>query len=116
MVEAGWKAKRIPLPLLEYRQHSKDQANIVLSSYAELNFYKSHYHKLCDEISKLEKGERSYLQVFLPDESGYSEERSICKDYSLSGETITMEIETETDLNGSLRIDPVALPAYVEID
>ncbi len=116
MAEAGWKAKRIPLPLLEYRQHSKDQANIVLSSYAELNFYKSHYQKLCEEISKLEKGEWSYLQVFLPHESGYSEDKSIRKEYTLSGETVTMEIETETDLNGSLRIDPVALPAYVEID
>lgn len=116
MAEAGWKAKRIPLPLLEYRQHSRDQANIVLSSYAELNFYKTHYHKLCEVINKGEKGELSYLQLFLPDESGYSENKSICKDYVLSGETYSLEIESETNLNGVLRIDPVAMPSYVEID
>lgn len=40
MIKAGWNAKRAPFPLLEYRQHSKDQANIRLVSFAELQFYK----------------------------------------------------------------------------
>lgn len=116
MVKAGWKAKRIPMPLLEYRQHSREQANIVLSSYAELNFYKSHYHKLYEEINKSELGEQSYLQVFLPDANGYSEKNSICKEFSISGETVVLDSMVETDFIGSLRIDPLALSAYVEID
>ncbi|NJR39566.1 MAG: glycosyltransferase [Leptolyngbyaceae cyanobacterium CSU_1_4] len=40
IVKAGWQAKRSPLPLLEYRQHSKYQANIQLTSYGALQLYK----------------------------------------------------------------------------
>jgi GT2 family glycosyltransferase len=39
IILSGWQAKRSPDTLLEYRQHSKDQANIKLGSYAELHFY-----------------------------------------------------------------------------
>ncbi|MHC5717717.1 MAG: glycosyltransferase, partial [Nostoc sp.] len=40
IVKAGWNAKKAPFPLLEYRQHSKYQANVQLSSFGELQFYK----------------------------------------------------------------------------
>ena len=115
MVEAGWKAKG-SLCLCWNTGNIQGSGQYSAQFIRRIEFYKSHYQKLCEEISKLEKGEWSYLQVFLPHESGYSEDKSIRKEYTLSGETVTMEIETETDLNGSLRIDPVALPAYVEID
>lgn len=39
-VELGWDARRCPEPLLEYRQHSRDQANTKLSSVHEALFYK----------------------------------------------------------------------------
>ena len=41
IIKSGWDARRVPLPLLEYRQHSKLQANIKVTSYAEINFYRS---------------------------------------------------------------------------
>ena len=41
MVKKGWRAKRVPHPVLEYRQHSKDQTNVRLATYVELNYYKS---------------------------------------------------------------------------
>lgn len=40
IVRAGWGAIRCPLPLLEYRQHSREQANIRLSTHAEAQFYR----------------------------------------------------------------------------
>ena len=40
MVTQGWKAKHIPLPLLEYRQHSDEQANIKMTINAQLIYYK----------------------------------------------------------------------------
>ncbi|GKS58991.1 hypothetical protein YTPLAS18_25180 [Nitrospira sp.] len=40
MVQAGWDAVRSPYPLLEYRQHSREQANIRLSTHIETQFYR----------------------------------------------------------------------------
>ncbi|MBP8718918.1 MAG: glycosyltransferase, partial [Candidatus Atribacteria bacterium] len=54
MIKSGWKAKRAPYPLLEYRQHSFDQANIVLQSYMELKFYKEQAKLLKEEKTKLQ--------------------------------------------------------------
>jgi GT2 family glycosyltransferase len=41
IVKAGWNAKRSPYPLLEYRQHSKNQTQVQLASFAELQFYRN---------------------------------------------------------------------------
>lgn len=66
MVKKGWHAQRAPEPLLEYRQHSHDQANRQLVSSLELDFYKKElkfYRNLCLEktttnnISSIEKKE-----------------------------------------------------------
>jgi glycosyltransferase involved in cell wall biosynthesis len=64
MVEAGWEAKRAPLPLLEYRKHSLDQANARLISQAELNFYKElvrEKDRRIAELSALVAGRASIL-------------------------------------------------------
>ncbi|SDG28457.1 Glycosyl transferase family 2 [Fontibacillus panacisegetis] len=45
MISQGWLAKKVNQPLLEYRQHSRDQANNKMISYAELAFYKDAYKK-----------------------------------------------------------------------
>lgn len=55
IIKNGWTAKRSAFPLLEYRQHSLDQANIKLGSYAELNFYKEQYKKNIQEIGEKSK-------------------------------------------------------------
>ncbi len=60
MVKAGWQARRSPLPLLEYRQHSRYQTNIQLNSYGELQFYKN----LSQEIkSELERSQSQLAQT-----------------------------------------------------
>lgn len=41
MVNAGWGAMRVPEPILEYRQHSLNQANQQLNLFIQLEFYKS---------------------------------------------------------------------------
>ena len=41
MIRAGWGAIRCPIPLLEYRQHSREQANIRLSTHVEAQFYRN---------------------------------------------------------------------------
>lgn len=53
MIKAGWKAKRVPEPVLEYRQHSKDQANTKLNSFAELHFYRTQNRKLEAELNQI---------------------------------------------------------------
>lgn len=52
IVKAGWQAKRSPLPLLEYRQHSKYQANIQLTSYGELQLYKGQVKEYQAQVSQ----------------------------------------------------------------
>ncbi len=51
--KAGWKAKRVPEPILEYRQHSKDQANTKVNSYIELHFYRTQNKKLEAELNQI---------------------------------------------------------------
>jgi glycosyltransferase involved in cell wall biosynthesis len=53
MVTKGWSAFRCAEPLLEYRQHSRDQANVRLSSEIELQFYKDYYHEAQANIQAL---------------------------------------------------------------
>ena len=58
MVQVGWQAKRSPLPLLEYRQHSRYQTNIQLGSFGELQFYKNLSREIKIEL------ERSQSQLY----------------------------------------------------
>jgi glycosyltransferase involved in cell wall biosynthesis len=53
IVRAGWQAKRVAEPVLEYRQHSRDQANTKLNSYYELMFYKDRYLSLQAELNRI---------------------------------------------------------------
>lgn len=58
IVQGGWLAARVPEALLEYRQHSRDQANVALDSRAELNFYKRKYGELSRHIRSQEQALR----------------------------------------------------------
>lgn len=53
IVKLGWNAKRVPLPILEYRQHSKSQANIRLTTFAEVQFYKQLVKNLYHELQEI---------------------------------------------------------------
>lgn len=53
MIAAGWAAVRSPHPLLEYRQHSRDQANIRLMSEVTLSSYREEYKRLENEIARI---------------------------------------------------------------
>ncbi|MBX9256742.1 glycosyltransferase [Desmonostoc muscorum CCALA 125] len=53
IVKAGWNAVRVPLPILEYRQHSKSQANVRQATFAELQFYKQLSQALHQQIQQL---------------------------------------------------------------
>ncbi|MEH1784547.1 MAG: glycosyltransferase [Nostoc sp.] len=53
MVRQGWNARRIPLPLLEYRQYSKSQTNTRLATFAQLQFYKHTAEALYSEVQRL---------------------------------------------------------------
>lgn len=53
MVEAGWSAIHCPMPLLEYRQHSREQANVHFFSEVELQHYKNAYRQLESEIRRI---------------------------------------------------------------
>lgn len=55
MIKKGWHAKRVGEPLLEYRQHSTDQANIKMVSHSELKFYKEQYTVKNNEIIEKDK-------------------------------------------------------------
>ncbi|PIY79930.1 MAG: hypothetical protein COY81_00365 [Candidatus Pacebacteria bacterium CG_4_10_14_0_8_um_filter_43_12] len=75
MIEMGWTAKRVPDLLLEYRQHSKSQANTVLNSFAELNFYKKEYYTAVTELSKI-KSSKFWKLLYL-----YKEPKKALKHY-----------------------------------
>jgi hypothetical protein len=53
MIKAGWSAVHCGIPLLEYRQHSRNQANIRLISEIELKYYKEGYKELYSEIQRV---------------------------------------------------------------
>lgn len=53
MIENGWSAVHVAQPLLEYRQHSMDQANVRLLSEAELQLYKEEVRLLRKEIARI---------------------------------------------------------------
>lgn len=53
IVENGYKAKRVPEAILEYRQHSISQANTKLISLAELRFYKGEYKRVSSELQQI---------------------------------------------------------------
>lgn len=75
MIEMGWSAQRVPELLLEYRQHSKDQANTVLNSFAELNFYKKEYQSTVTELNRI-KSSKFWKLLFL-----YKEPKAALKHY-----------------------------------
>lgn len=75
MIELGWTAKRVPELLLEYRQHSKDQANTVLNSFAELNFYKKEYRDAIVELNKI-KASKFWKLLYI-----YKEPKAAIKRY-----------------------------------
>lgn len=72
IVKTGWLAKRVPYPLLYYRQHSKDQENDRFNFFAELNFYKvrnkeierilKNYRDIEDELNRIKS---SFLWTLL---------------------------------------------------
>jgi glycosyltransferase involved in cell wall biosynthesis len=51
MIDTGWEAMRVPHPLLEYRQHSREQGNIRLSSFLELQYYKKKAARLEESVA-----------------------------------------------------------------
>jgi glycosyltransferase involved in cell wall biosynthesis len=51
MVRAGWGARRVPGALLEYRQHSNEQANIRMNSDLQLQFYKERVRELENSLN-----------------------------------------------------------------
>jgi glycosyltransferase involved in cell wall biosynthesis len=74
IIKADWQAKRSPLPLLEYRQHSRYQTNIQLGSFIELQFYKNLSKELKSELersqcqlqhtqSELERSQDTVLEI-----------------------------------------------------
>lgn len=54
MVSEGWQAAHSNNTLLEYRQHSRQQANIQVGSEATLRFYQKGYQRLEMRIAELE--------------------------------------------------------------
>jgi len=71
IIKTGWNAKKVPVPILEYRQHSKDQINTKLGSYQELNFYKEQFQLLQKELeaarnkveTKLKEGQNRIVEL-----------------------------------------------------
>jgi glycosyltransferase involved in cell wall biosynthesis len=55
MVKSGWEATKAHGTFLEYRQHSKQQANMQRATYSELVFYKEKYRELLDEKQRLSR-------------------------------------------------------------
>nr|WP_321026242.1 glycosyltransferase [Clostridium neonatale] len=51
IIKSGWKAKRVPEPILKYRQHSTEQANIKNITIAQLDFYKKDNKKLKEVLN-----------------------------------------------------------------
>ena len=50
LVSAAYKAIRVPQPLLEYRQHSKTQTNIVFDTRKQLNWLKQKHQTMRQEL------------------------------------------------------------------
>lgn len=53
MIKKGWIAKKTGNTLLEYRQHSRDQASIRLGTSSEVMFYKRKFKEVLIEYEKL---------------------------------------------------------------
>ncbi|MDB9527020.1 glycosyltransferase [Oscillatoria sp. CS-180] len=68
IVSQGWQAERVPHPILEYRQHSREQANIRMNTAAELHVYRQWTADLQASVAELEgqllsiQAEREVLQ------------------------------------------------------
>ncbi len=100
MVKAGWKAKRVPRPLLEYRQHSQNQASAALNSELQIAFYR----RLAQERSN---SAAYVIQLFIDAGGGFTEEGSL-------RQTLTARNQQSIvfDLAGrgpilQLRLDPI---------
>lgn len=55
MVKRGWRARRSPHPLLEYRKHSSAQSNAQFVSFAQLNFYRNLVRHKDERIQHLQE-------------------------------------------------------------
>ncbi len=55
MVKQGWNARRVPYPILEYRQYSKAQTNTRLATFVELQYYKQLTKSLYQQIEQLNR-------------------------------------------------------------
>ncbi|WP_162139716.1 glycosyltransferase [Kordiimonas gwangyangensis] len=55
MLASGWRAVHVPEPLLEYRQHSLDQANQVVGREASIHALQRENARLKTKISAIEK-------------------------------------------------------------
>lgn len=54
MIEHGWDAVHINAPVLEYRQHNKDQENDRFNYFAQLHFYRTNYNQVLAEKKNVE--------------------------------------------------------------
>lgn len=57
-IDAGWSAGHLALPLLEYRQHSRDQANIQANSEALMHHYREGIRQYQEQLATL----RNYIE------------------------------------------------------
>ncbi len=53
IIEKGWRARRSPHPLLEYRQHSREQANITAVTESQLHYYRERHKQALQDIATL---------------------------------------------------------------
>ncbi|MGB9697807.1 MAG: glycosyltransferase [Thermodesulfobacteriota bacterium] len=63
IIDKGWKAVLCPEFLLEYRQHSNDQANTYLNMGIELAFLRRQYNLLIQQLEALMKKEKIIQQT-----------------------------------------------------
>ena len=55
IIESGWRARRSPHPLLEYRQHSREQANIAAVTESQLHYYRERHKQALQDIAALKE-------------------------------------------------------------
>ncbi|MBN3523806.1 glycosyltransferase [Paenibacillus apiarius] len=79
MVLAGWLAKRVPEPLLEYRQHSAEQANIKNIALAESEMYKKQNNELKATVISRDKDIEELKQVIAHRDRDIEELKGVIK-------------------------------------
>jgi hypothetical protein len=86
IIRDGWQAKRVPLPLLEYRQHSRDQTNVQLKSAADMQFYKDQFQYVRSQHQQLQE----YYKQVTQQNSSLSQQQ---EQLTLSLNTVQSELE-----------------------